>query len=52
YRGRPRAMDHYQRRLAARKIRSGAAQDAADLQRQEFPEIGASTVRRTLAEMG
>lgn len=51
-RGRPRAMDDYQRRLAVRKLRSGAARDGADLQRQEFPDIGASTVRRTLAEMG
>jgi hypothetical protein len=33
-RGRLRAMDEYQHHLAARKIRSGVAHDAADLQRQ------------------
>ncbi|KAJ7899538.1 hypothetical protein B0H14DRAFT_2229513, partial [Mycena olivaceomarginata] len=45
-RGCPKAMDKYQCRLAARIIRSGVARDAADLQRQEFPDIGASPVRQ------
>jgi hypothetical protein len=36
----------------ARKIRSGVARDGGDLRRQEFPEAGASTIRRELASMG
>ena len=50
--GRPRKLDAHDRQLAARRIRSGQARNAADLQHQEFPHVSRSTVSRALDKMG
>ena len=50
--GRPRALSPRSLRRAKREITSGQARDGADVQRQLFPNVGASTIRHNLSEMG
>ena len=50
--GCPRLLSPRSLRRAEREITSGQARDGADVQRQLFPDIGASTVRRNLCEIG
>ena len=50
--GCPRILSASGRRFCARKICSGQAQNAADLQRDYFPEASKRTVRRNLTEEG
>lgn len=51
-RGRPPKLNSRDLRLARRKIESGEVADAADLKRNYFPDVGDSTMRRALANMG
>ena len=50
--GHPHILSASGRRFCARKIRSGQAQNAADLQRDYFPEASKRTMRRNLTEEG
>lgn len=50
--GRPRALTDRDMRRAVRAIDSGGAIDGADVRKQLFPEVGASTLRRNLCEVG
>lgn len=50
--GRPRVLSERDVREARILLKRGGARDGEDVRRQLFPEVGASTVRRTLAENG
>jgi hypothetical protein len=50
--GRPRHFSDYERLLAKRKIRSGSAKTASELQQQCFPHCSVWTVRRELIKLG
>ncbi|KAI9058085.1 hypothetical protein FKP32DRAFT_1546772, partial [Trametes sanguinea] len=50
--GRPRKVDQCGLRQAERSLKKGECRDAADVKRTFFPEVGESTVRRNLAEIG
>lgn len=51
-RGRPKALDTHDRRIACRLIRSGQSDTAADVQRDHFPEVSVRTMQETLAQEG
>ncbi|KAI9069288.1 hypothetical protein FKP32DRAFT_1671488 [Trametes sanguinea] len=50
--GRPRKVDQRGLHQAERSLKKGECRDAADVKRTFFPEVGESTVRRNLAEIG
>lgn len=50
--GRPRLLNARDLRHAEQEIVSGHARDGADVHRQLFPHVGASTIRRNLCEIG
>lgn len=50
--GRPRKLDKEDLKKAEETIDSGEARDGEDLRRQLFPDVGSSTLRRNLCEIG
>ncbi|KAF8064147.1 hypothetical protein FPV67DRAFT_1420424 [Lyophyllum atratum] len=50
--GRPRALSPHAERRAKRAITSGECSDATDVQRELFPHVDPSTVRRMFIRMG
>ena len=50
--GRPRVLGPRALRCAEQAITSGQARDGADVRRQLFPNVGASTMCRNLSEIG
>lgn len=49
---RPSAISEAERRIAARKVRSGVIPNAVELQKEMFPDVCVEAVRRALKDKG